>query len=414
MASVGAVVAVVLLGSLLRPIRRALRHRAKAAATANMDFATTLTESAAVALEIRVFNVQGPIVARLTRRLAEVTLRTRQVLFLRGVTPVLYSGLAFLALIAGLYGASTMERPGLVSVGAVMLLMLRSLSYGQALQTSTATANASLPYLDEIDSELERLDAAASPIGGSTVGQLGPVSFDSVCFSYDGASTTLRNLNFQLREREVVGVVGPSGSGKSTMVQLLLGLREPTVGRVTAAGREVASIDAHDWARVVTFVPQVPRLVAGTVAENIRFFRDGVSEGDIIAAARLANLHDDVISWPDGYQHEVGEGGSRLSGGQMQRLVIARALVEQPQLLVLDEPTSSLDARSESLVKETLARLGQQMTVVVIAHRLSTLDICHRIMVIQEGELRAFDTPERLADSSDFYRDALRISGISP
>ena len=110
-----------------------------------------------------------------------------------------------------------------------MLLMLRSLSYGQALQTSTATANASLPYLDEIDSELERLVAAASPIGGSTVGQLGPVSFDSVCFSYDGASTTLRDLNFQLREREVVGVVGPSGSGKSTMVQLLLGLREPSI-----------------------------------------------------------------------------------------------------------------------------------------------------------------------------------------
>jgi ABC-type multidrug transport system fused ATPase/permease subunit len=153
-------------------------------------------------------------------------------------------------------------------------------------------------------------------------------------------------------------------------------------------------------------------LVAGTVADNIRFFRDGITQQQIEHAARLANLHDDVMRWPEGYDREVGERGSHLSGGQQQRLVIARALVEEPDVFILDEPTSSLDVRSEQLIRTTLDSLRDRMTIIIIAHRLSTLDICDRIMVLIDGQLKAFDSPDSLEASNDFYREALVISGM--
>ena len=129
-------------------------------------------------------------------------------------------------------------------------------------------------------------------------------------------------------------------------------------------------------------------------------------------AARLAHLHDDIAGFPEGYERQVGEHGGHLSGGQQQRLCIARALVEAPDVLILDEPTSALDVRSEHLIRSTLLGLRAQMTIIVIAHRLSTLDICDRIMVIQAGQLRGFDAPKRLEETSEFYREALRLSRL--
>ena len=205
---------------------------------------------------------------------------------------------------------------------------------------------------------------------------------------------------------------GPPGSGKSTLVQLLLGLREPISGSVLSNGRDIRVLSRAEWARKVTFVPQDAHLIAGTISDNIRFLRDNVSQDEIEQAARLANLHDDVSAFPDGYDRQVGERGSHLSGGQQQRLIIARALVEHPDVLILDEPTSSLDVRSEHLIRQTLDRLRDDMTIIIIAHRLSTLDSCDRLMVIHEGELKAFDTPDNLEKDNDFYREALKLSGL--
>ena len=137
-----------------------------------------------------------------------------------------------------------------------------------------------------------------------------------------------------------------------------------------------------------------------------------MTQADVEAAAKLSNLHGDVAAWPEGYDRFVGELGSQLSGGQQQRLVIARALVEKPELLVLDEPTSALDVESEHLIRATLEALRGKVSVVIIAHRLSTLDICDRIMVVHDGELQAFDTPARLAVDSEFYQRALKLSGL--
>ena len=140
--------------------------------------------------------------------------------------------------------------------------------------------------------------------------------------------------------------------------------------------------------------------------------RSDVTDDDIERAARLAHLHDEIMSFPDGYERQAGEHGGHLSGGQQQRLCIARGLVEKPELMILDEPTSSLDVRSEHLIRTTLLGLRDEMAVVVIAHRLTTLDICDQIMVVQDGRLMAYGPASELEATNDFFREALVLSGL--
>jgi ATP-binding cassette, subfamily B, bacterial len=346
------------------------------------------------------------------RLIGEAMVAARRLGFLHGIVPVIYTGLAYLALVGGLAVVSTIDAANITSVGAVMLVMLRSLSYGQGIQTSIASMHAALPFLDTLNTALQRYEVARLVDGGVPVGTVGRLTLDDVSFEYVRDAPVLRSVSFSIGQREVVGVVGPSGSGKSTLVQLLLALRTPTSGKVTADGRDVGAFSRAEWARKVTFVPQQAHLIDGTIADNVRFLRADVSDEQIEVACRHAHLHDDIIGFANGYRHEVGAQGSRLSGGQQQRLIIARALVEDPDVLILDEPTSALDVRSEHLIRETLDELRHRMTIIIIAHRLSTLNVCDRIMVIQDGELKAFDTAAALELSSDFYSEAVRLSGL--
>jgi len=177
-------------------------------------------------------------------------------------------------------------------------------------------------------------------------------------------------------------------------------------------GVALTDVDRTWWASRVSFVPQDPVLFTGTVAENIRFFRDDISDDDLRRAAQLANVLDDVNRLPEGFATHLGERGSQLSGGQRQRLSIARALAGGPDLLIMDEPTSALDGRSEALIRDTMDQLRAHMTIVVIAHRMSTLDLCDRIMVIEAGRMTAFESPSALHEKNAYYRHALAAAGI--
>lgn len=411
-ASLAVIAAVFVLSFALRPIRGALRRQAKRTVSSGMQLATFLGEYSQAAVDLHVFHVQSEVERLVRDEVTANSLQNQRLLFLRILSPAMYSALAYTALVLALWATSAVESVQLTSVGPVMLVMLRSLAYGQALQVASTGINSAYPYLEALDAERVRLRANQVTDTGQPIGELGAIRFERVRFAYEDGREVLRDVGFTIEPGEIIGVVGPSGSGKSTMVQLMLGLREPTEGAVTAGGREIASLSRSDWARKVTFVPQQPHLLAGTVANNIRFLRHDVSQSQIEEAARLSNLHVDVMGWAEGYERNVGELGSHLSGGQQQRLVIARALVERPELLVLDEPTSALDVESEHLVRQTLESLRGRVSVVIIAHRLSTLDICDRIMVLQDGEVKAFDTPTRLAVDSEFYRNALKLSGL--
>jgi ABC-type multidrug transport system fused ATPase/permease subunit len=405
-------ISVIVFGSALRPFRSAVKRRANAANEATMQMGTTVNEISRLGMELHVFHVQGSATERLEQRIDWVRQRTRRLQLANSMSSTFYSGLAFVAILGALGVVSLSNATSLTSLGAVMLVMLRSLSYGQAVQTAYLGLSSSAPAIDRIIERLAYFANGKRHDGGKPVDSVGPIIIDRITFSYAGNSPALHDISLTVEPREVIGVVGPSGGGKSTLVQLLLGLRDPQEGRILADGREIGEFAKAEWARKVTFVPQAAHLITGTVADNIRFLRDDVTDEQIERASRMANLHDDVMGFPERYDRPVGEQGGHLSGGQQQRLCIARALVEQPDVLILDEPTSALDVKSEHLISAALLELKQRMTVIIIAHRLSTLDICDRIMVIQDGRLVGFDTPERLEETDDFYREALQLSGL--
>jgi len=396
----------------LRPIRSRIRRRARIAAQANLAFLTDATETASHSLEARVLGVETQVADRtaaLVDEAARTDLRTR---LIAQYAPVIYQGAALLLVVGALAAVYAAGVTKLGDLGGIVLIMVRSLTYAQALQNTYQALQASAPQVEVLHDEIVRLETATVDRQGDPVPSIGELVFDGVWFAYVPGQPVLRDVSFRVPKGEIIGIVGPSGAGKSTLVQLLLRLRDPDVGSVRADGHDVRRLSLDDWYAHVSFVPQDPRLFAGTVADNIRFLRDELDSTAIERSAKLANLHDEVMAWPLGYDTPVGERGGQLSGGQRQRLCIARALVDEPDVLVFDEPTSALDVRSEALIRDTIAGLGGHATVFVIAHRLSTLSVCDRIMVLLDGEMQGFDRPDRLEAENPFYREALELSGL--
>ena len=411
-ASIAVIAAAGLIGLTLRPIRSAVQRRSRRTADSNLDFATALTEFASTAQEVRIFDVEEQVRGRLDTLTDENSARMRRTRFLLNVVPAVYQGTALMLIVVALSVAYLSGVSGLASLGAVVLIMLRSLSYGQTAQISLQGLHESVPYVESLLEERERYRASAVERGGASVDAIRELTFEDVSFEYTAGQCVLNRISFATRPKEIIGIVGPSGAGKSTLVQLILRLRDPSAGRIMADGRDVRELSLDDWYRHIGFVPQEAKLFAGTVADNIRFFRDDVDDAMVERAAKRAHLDEEIAAMPRGYDTPVGERGGELSGGQRQRLCIARALVDEPEIMVLDEPTSALDPRSEALMRETMAELRTRATVFVIAHRMSTLTICDRIMVIFDGQIQGFDTPATLEQGSAFYREALKLSGM--
>ena len=406
-------VALTVVGALLGPIRERIRRRSAASAQAGLEFSNAVAELGSLGQEMQTFGVQDHFIARIDELTHRTTATQKRVQVLGSSLSPLYMFLAYAAVLVGVAVLSVTGFSNLGVIGAVMLLMLRSLSYGQQLSGLAGGLSAALPFLAKVQESLDRYVAQAADSGSSIPPNVTPLQASDVGYRYTDDRTALRHVSFEIRRGEVIGVIGPSGAGKSTLAQLLLGLRPPTEGIIRAGGVDVREVERSWWSRRVAFVAQDALLFTGTVAENIRFFREGIGEDALRRAAAEANVLTDIEALPHGFDTHLGQRGSQLSGGQRQRLSIARALVGRPELLVLDEPTSALDGLSEALVRETLAGLRGKVTSVIIAHRMSTLDICDRIMVIEGGRLTAFDTPAALQQHSEFYQEALAIAGIS-
>jgi ATP-binding cassette subfamily B protein len=214
----------------------------------------------------------------------------------------------------------------------------------------------------------------------------------------------LSRLNLTLSPGEVVALVGHSGSGKSTVAALLSRFYDPQGGSIALDGVDYGTLDI-DWLREqVGVVSQEPILFATSILDNIRYGRPDAPLEAVIAAAKAANAHDFISTFPEGYDTLVGERGVKLSGGQKQRVAIARALLKDPRVLILDEATSALDAESEHLVQEALDRLMKGRTTLVIAHRLSTVKEANRVCVLDEGRLAQEGTHDELVSEDGIYR----------
>ncbi len=280
----------------------------------------------------------------------------------------------------------------------------------QAAQAQLHTISSLVPYIAEAFRYNEDTKEHQEHQGGT--GQFSfadQIEFRDVSFEYPERGAVLENIRFAIKRGELLGIVGPSGSGKTTIADLLLRLEQPTAGVIYADSRDIREIRILDWRTHVGYVAQDAVLLNDTLEQNIRFYNPKLSREDIVEAATYAHIHDFIQTLPEGYQTIVGDRGILLSGGQRQRVALARVLARKPQLLVLDEATSSLDAESERAIQTAIEALHGDITVIVIAHRLTTLSGADRIIVLSGGHITEIGTPqELLAQPNSYFSETVR------
>jgi ATP-binding cassette subfamily B (MDR/TAP) protein 9 len=327
------------------------------------------------------------------------------------------------AVVAGcLFFGGSLVLAGHMSAGSLVSFMLyqQSLSSSfMALGDVFSALAAAVGAADKVVELMRRRPAFSAGGAAAPAAFAGRVELHDVAFAYPTrpAAPVLRGLSLRVEPGQVLALVGPSGGGKSSVVKLLERLYLPASGQVLFDGLDVGAYDQRWLRRRVALVSQEPTLFARTIRRNILYgteAEDGVppgevpSQADVEAAARLANAHDFISALPNGYETEAGERGVQLSGGQKQRIAIARALVRRPSVLLLDEATSALDAESEELVQEALDRTMAGRTVVVVAHRLSTVQGADAIAVVREGAVVEQGTHEALLEAGGAYAALVR------
>jgi ABC-type multidrug transport system fused ATPase/permease subunit len=345
----------------------------------------------------------------------EAALKARQVKSL--LSPIVSVAVAMCTAFV-LWRSASLILAGAMTVGALTVFLAYLKQFFKPVQDlakMTNTIAQAAVGLDRIRAILDTEAVTPQLPDAREPGRLrGAISFDRVAFAYDPQSPVLRDVTFKIMPGQRVGIVGPTGGGKSTVVSLIPRFYDPTAGRVTIDGIELRQFTLNGLRNQIGFVLQDTVLFRGTIGDNIAYGRPDATAEEIQEAARLANAEEFISKMPHGFETMVGERGSTLSGGQRQRIGIARAVVRNSPILILDEPTAALDTESERLVMEALERLMQGRTVITIAHRLSTIRDAHQIIVLKEGVVAEQGTHDELVAKDGVYAELYRIQAAAP
>lgn len=307
--------------------------------------------------------------------------------------------------IAGLFVAYH-NRPDfhVISFATVVYLVQKMFAYVQSSQDNFHELISLAPYVTSVvqtrslSRDHREVDEGTRPFKFKE-----SLDIKNISFGYKPEQNVIEGVKMQIRRGEMIGLVGPSGGGKTTVVDILLRLLAPTQGEIALDGVAIQDIHLHSWRSHISYVPQDPFLLNGTIEDNVRFFDDAITAPQIKTALQMANAEEFINELPLGVGTVIGERGAKLSGGQRQRIVLARALARQPEILILDEATSSLDTHSEALIHTAIDNLKGKVTIIAIAHRLSTILSADVIYVLEKGTIQEMGNPQALLDDKNSY-----------
>ena len=299
---------------------------------------------------------------------------------------------------------------GALAVGKIIAFI----SYMAQMSTSLVTISVVFTLFVRAKASAERIGAVMNSGEGETgettakpLTRLTRIDFDGVAFAYSGESV-LKDISLTIREGETVAVIGTTGAGKTSLINLIPRFYEPTAGRILIDNVDARAFDIHDLRARIAVVPQQNTLFTGTIAENIRWGRADAGDEEVIRAARIAAAHDFISAFPEGYDTLLGRGGVNLSGGQKQRLSIARALLKNPDVLILDDSTSAVDVITEQKIRAGLRAYSAKLICIVVAQRISSVRTADQIIVLENGEIAAIGSHETLLKDCSLYREIYR------
>lgn len=382
--------AIVLTSLAFLPLRRWVKSQSVRVLKVQRSLSSAATEMSTMKFEVQAFGIGTRMASTIRALILRDGRLKRRLNIGKSMVVPLYTTMTYSAVTIGLVVVQSTTADGLDTIGPILLIVLRSLGYGQGVQQVVIAMAGLTPVLESLREETNRLNSNRIEWGDTNLSVIERIDIAKVSFSYaETDRVALRNVSITFGRGERIGIVGPSGSGKSTFVRLLLGLIQQESGSVLINGSPIHSYTRATWSKQIGVVPQSPQVLRGTLEDNLRMYRDDISIEDLWWALGVADLADEVRAMPEGIKTRIGAGARSLSGGQQQRLAIARALATRPDLIVMDEPSSSIDAMSEAAISDALGRFSNHVTVLVVSHRMRILQECGRLIVFEDGAISA-------------------------